>query len=116
MDKIYTTTEELTTIVKEVVESVLDRHMRIMYANIRRAKPKSSGIGFLVGLPAISGFLHCSIPTAKKRLDTVLKSAVLSGYDGKTYLLDGDRALELLQKNAERHRLALKHPKNKKHV
>ena len=33
MNTIHTTREELTTIVRQTVESVIDRHLRIMYAN-----------------------------------------------------------------------------------
>ena len=117
MNRIYTTQEELTTVVRQVVEKVLDRHLRIMYANARRSvqsSPRLSSVGFLVGMDEICGFLHCSRPTALKQLETTLSPAVLSS-KGQRYLLDGDLALQLLQARAEHQMKALKHPKNKKH-
>lgn len=117
MDHIYTTKEELTTVVTQVVEKVIDRHLRIMYANARRSvqsSPRLSSVGFLVGMDEICGFLHCSRPTAVKQLETTLAPAVLSS-KGKRYLLDGDLALQLLQARAERQMKTLQHPKNKNH-
>ncbi len=117
MTQINTTREELTAVVQQVVEKVIDRHLRIMYANARRSfqtSPRLSSVGFLVGLNEICGFLHCSRPTALKQMETTLKPAVLTGKDRKRYMLDGDLALQLLQKNAERHPQALQHPQNSK--
>lgn len=117
MDYIYTTQEELTTVVRQVVEKVIDRHLRIMYANARRyaqSSPRLSSVGFLVGMDEICDFLHCSRPTALKQLETTLAPAVLSE-KGQRYLLDGDLALQLLQARAEHQLKALQHPKNKNH-
>ena len=118
MSDIYTTREELTTVVKQVVEKVIDRHLRIMYANARhsvQASPRLSSVGFLVGMDEICGFLHCSRPTAIKQLNTTLKRAVLSGKGGKRYMLDGDMAARLLSHAAERNRKTVNTPKCKKH-
>ncbi len=113
---IHTTQEELATVVKQVMEEVIDRHLHIMYVSAqRKSSPKLSPIGLLVGLDEICGFLHCSRPTALKQMDTILKPAVLAGKDGKRYMLDGDMALRLLQKNVENHRKASRHSKTKKH-
>ena len=116
MNDIHTTQEELTAIVRQVVEKVLDRHLRIMYANARRSvqtSPRLSAVGLLVGLDEICAFQHCSRPTAIKKMNTVLQPAVLS-CTGQRYMMDGDMALQLLQTHAERHRTALQHPKKNK--
>lgn len=118
MNDIYTTREELTTVVTQVVEKVIDRHLRIMYANARHSvqvSPRLSSVGFLVGMDEICGFLHCSRPTAIKQLNTTLKRAVLSGKGGKRYMLDGDLAARLLADAAQRNRKTVHHTKfNKK--
>lgn len=117
MTYIHTTQEELTAVVRQVIEKVIDRHLRIMYANARRSaqsSPRLSSVGFLIGMDEICGFLHCSRPTALKQLETTLAPAVLSS-KGQRYMLDGDLALQLLQARAERQRKALQHSKNKKH-
>ncbi|MCM1168536.1 MAG: hypothetical protein NC048_02785 [Bacteroides sp.] len=110
MNTIHTTREELTTIVRQTVESVIDRHLRIMYANARMYarchEPKLSPVGLLVGLDQICAVLRCSIPTARKKLDTLLKPAVLSGR-GQKYVVDGDLMMRILQNTATRHRKKL---------
>lgn len=118
MNEIHTTREELSTVVQQVVEKVIDRHLRIMYANARhsvQASPRLSSVGFLVGLDEICGFLHCSRPTALKQLNTTLKRAVLSGKGGRRYMLDGDLAARLLSEATARNRKTVATPKTKKH-